>query len=309
MSVVVPARNAGGTIGATIEALERQDLDAPYEVIVVDDGSRDGTATLAERAAGVAVLVRQDGLGPAAARNRGAAAARAPVLAFTDADCVPEPDWLREGLDAISGHDLVQGVVTPLEQVALHPLDRSLWITSETGLWESANLFVRRELFERIGGFQDWLDYGGAKSFGEDTWFGWRARRAGARTTFSTGAVVRHAVFARTFGQFVAEARRRKYFPAAVRQMPEFRDYVFLRWFLSRRTAAFDLALVAVAAAGWTRSAAPLAGVAPYALEVARRALPWRRRAPLMAAATVAADAVGFAALVEGSVRDRTLLL
>ena len=64
---------------------------------------------------------------------------------------------------------------------------------------------------------------------------------------------------------------------------------------------------------GWAVVLAVIYGgreeLAASMLEVARRALPWRRRAPLMAAATVAADAVGFAALVEGSVRDRTLLL
>jgi hypothetical protein len=222
---------------------------------------------------------------------------------------MPEPGWLAAGMRALRDADLVQGSVGPPPGVRLHPFDRSLWVGSETGLWESANLFVRRDLFERVGGFQGWLDHGGGRPFAEDTWFGWRARRAGARTRFSAEAVVHHAVFNRTALEFVAERRRLRYFPAVVRQMPELREFLFAGRFLTRRAAAFDLALAGTALALARRSKVPLAATAPYAVELARQAAPWRRRAPLIAAATLVADAVGCVALVRGSVRERTLLL
>jgi glycosyltransferase involved in cell wall biosynthesis len=308
VSVVVPALNAAETIEATLAALARQELPGGHETIVVDDGSDDGTAQLAA-AAGARVL-RQERRGAAEARNRGAAAAAARVLAFTDSDCVPTPTWLATGLRALENADLVQGAVSPTPGVYCGPFDRSLWVDGPTGLWESANLFVRRDLFERLGGFEGWLDHRGGRPFAEDTWFGWRAVCAGARTAFAPEAVVHHHVFRRGVGGYLAEQMRRQYFPAVVRQMPELRDEVlFARVFLSRRSGAFDLAVAATAVALARRSVRPLVATAPYMVLAGRAALPWGRRAPVVALAGLAADAVGFAGLVRGSLERRSLLL
>jgi len=94
VSVVIPAYNAEDTLGACLEALGAQSAPPDrYEVIVVDDGSDDGTVAVA-REHGVR-LVRQPNAGPAAARNTGARAARGKILLFTDADCAPAPDWIE----------------------------------------------------------------------------------------------------------------------------------------------------------------------------------------------------------------------
>jgi hypothetical protein len=118
-------------------------------------------------------------------------------------------------------------------------------------------------------------------------------------------------VFRRNPAGYVGERRRLEHFPAMVAKMPELRET--LCWnhvFLNRRTAAFDAAMAGVGAAAATRSKLPLLAALPYALIAARRAREFRRvRAPAVAAVDVAADAVGFGALLTGSVNSRTLLL
>jgi glycosyltransferase involved in cell wall biosynthesis len=94
VAVVVPTRDRPGPLAACLEALERQSARA-FEVVVVDDGSLDaGAVARVVDASPRARLVRGAGRGPAAARNLGAVAARAPVLCFTDDDCRPGPGWV-----------------------------------------------------------------------------------------------------------------------------------------------------------------------------------------------------------------------
>src|SRR4051794_28472638 len=305
VSVIVPARDAAATIDATLEALARQDFDGSYEVVVVDDGSVDGTGERAR--SGGAVVVRHDvARGPAAARNAGRAAARGRLLAYTDADCVPEPDWLAHGSAACVAADLVQGTVRPAGP--LGPFDRSLWVLEGAPrLYETANLFVTPEVFDRVGGFRAFTAPGPGRRpatptehFGEDVVFALRARRAGARFAFAADATVQHAVFRRDARAFVAERRRLRYMPALVREVPEMRGGFVAGLWLSPRTAKFDLALAGVIAAAATRRRTPLLGAVPYLLTLRRGQL-WRRSAWRENAARVAADATAFVSLVEGS--------
>jgi glycosyltransferase involved in cell wall biosynthesis len=135
VSVIVPARNAAATIAATLSALASQDLSEPYEVVVVDDGSDDDTAAMAEGSPGPLRVLRAEGAGPGPARNAGVNASRGAVLAFTDADCAPSPDWLRSGLAAMRTADLVQGRVEPDPDARLGPFDHTVWVVGESGLY------------------------------------------------------------------------------------------------------------------------------------------------------------------------------
>ena len=310
MSVIIPAYNAESTVAAALDALARQDFDGDYEVIVVDDGSTDRTIAVAERTGSGATVLHQRQLGPAAARNLGVEHAGGRLLAFTDADCVPTAGWLREGVAALEEADLVQGAVRPDPRTPRTPFDRTVSVTADRGLYECASLFVRRDLFERLGGFEDWLDARLGKQLAEDLWFGWRARRTGATIAFCPEALVDHAVLRRQPADYVAERARRVYFPLIAAKVPELRESLFYRrYFLTADSAAFDLALVGALAIALSRSQVPILAAGPYAWSLARRSTRWRKRAPIVAAVELVADALGFGALATGSLRARTPVL
>ncbi len=108
-SVVIPTYNRAHTLRQCLAALVRQDY-ADYEVIVVDDGSRDGTAAMVKAEFPNVTYLQQDNRGPAAARNLGIAAAKGEVVAFTDDDCLPPPDWLARLADGYARYPHVAGV-------------------------------------------------------------------------------------------------------------------------------------------------------------------------------------------------------
>lgn len=309
---MIPARNAEGTLPATLAALARQ-IDAPqHEVLLVDDGSDDATIEIARSGpVNVRVLTTAGGEGPAVARNVGSAAATGDVLVFIDADCEPEPDWLRRLLVAAGDAELVQGAVLPPEGASVQPFDRFIAVVSEYGLYQTANLAIRRDLFERIGGFESVAKPGGGKELGEDAWLGWRARRAGARSAFAADALVRHVVFPRDARGYLEEQFRVQWFPGLVRVMPELREaFLYRRWFLSHRSARFDLALASLGVALATRRRAPLVAALPYLEEVWKASGAWgNARRPEIAPVHVAGDVVRLVALIRGSLRERCVVL
>ena len=193
ISVIVPARDGARTLPPLLASLERQTLDrALYEVVVVDNASRDETAEVA-RAAG-AVVAAEPLPSRSRARNAGVRAARADLIAFTDADCVADPGWLGALLDALGEHEIVAGPVHVTTGDPANAVERfeRLWRFEQEhaaadGWAATANLGVRRSVHDEIGGFD--VAY---RHIGEDADYCLRARARGHELAYCAGALITH---------------------------------------------------------------------------------------------------------------------
>ncbi|MFL6589106.1 MAG: glycosyltransferase [Chthoniobacterales bacterium] len=196
VSVIVCSYNGAKTLGPCLESLGK--LDYPhYEVILVDDGSTDNTREIAERFPDVR-YVHQTNHGLSHARNHGAAIAKGEIFAYTDSDCMADPDWLYYLLSTLLSGDYA-GVggpnVSPPAQnwvqacVAAAPGGPSHVLLTDTVAEHipGCNMAWYRWAFESIGGFDP--EYHKA---GDDVDFCWRVQQAGHAIAFSPTAVVWH---------------------------------------------------------------------------------------------------------------------
>jgi glycosyltransferase involved in cell wall biosynthesis len=189
ISVVVPAWNAARVLPRLVEALGTQTVD--HELVVVDAGSGDDTARLAGQAG--ATVVAAPRRNRSLARNLGVEAARGERIAFTDADCAPAAGWL-EALDAcLQSSPLATGPVRIETSARPNMAERfdALWRYpheryASAGLATSANLGIRREAFEALGGYHDRFHHG------EDTDLCMRAGDRGLQLGWCPDAEVAH---------------------------------------------------------------------------------------------------------------------
>lgn len=196
VSVVIPAYNAESTIGQAVEqsfAQAREPLE--IEVIVVDDGSKDDTAKVAESAG--ATVIRQENAGPAAARNRGWESATGQVICFTDSDCIPVADWLENLLDGFNESQV--GAVAGSYEIANNNSWLARWVHREIverhrkmpgfiRAFGSYNLAIPRYVLRATGGFNPTY----RQASGEDNDFSYRIIKEGWRIAFRPQAKVAH---------------------------------------------------------------------------------------------------------------------
>jgi glycosyltransferase involved in cell wall biosynthesis len=228
VAVVIPAKNAARTLGHVLDDLGTVEQ---AQVVVVDDGSTDTTAEVAATFGAQLphfVLLRGPGRGPAAARNAGARASNSAWLAFIDADIRLPPEWMSAGLAAIEGgHDVIEGIVQP-RGGATAGLVRHSAMSKGREQFVTANLWVRREVFDRVGGF----DEAYTAPWREDTDLGWSLLQAGARSTTAPDLVVYHPYYRRPLRSLFregvridADTRLRKKFPERSRRLQPSRRF------------------------------------------------------------------------------------
>jgi glycosyltransferase involved in cell wall biosynthesis len=199
VSVVVPTRNRAGYLDVTLASLANQDFDEPYQVIVVDDGSRDTTQDVIAHH-GVRSLVHDPPRGPNAARNEGARVASADLIALIDDDVFAPRSWLRELVEGARRHPEAQAFGGPIRARLEGPAPRSCGrelppITTldlgtgdvETTLVWSANMLLRRSALELAGDFDESLPTGGD----EEDWLR-RLTERGGRVVYIAAAAIDH---------------------------------------------------------------------------------------------------------------------
>jgi glycosyltransferase involved in cell wall biosynthesis len=323
VTVVVPTFNRRDLVVQTVDALLSQTYPRDLvQIVVVDDGSTDGTAEVLRDRYGESIEVAHPSAKgfAAGARNVGIERAKGEIVAFTDDDCRPEPDWLAAIVAGFGGGvALVQGRTIADPDQPRGRWARTITTPREFGLYETANLAVRRSALAALGDqpFNPAVPGElrrvigrrlGSPGIGEDVDLGWRVRRLGV-TQFATHAVVRHHVFDGSPWTALRDAVRAAGFPLLVRRVPELRrEFLWARVFLTAGHAGLVLAVVAVVLAV-TVSPYAVLGVAPYLWLTVRPDRPGlvtrMRRAPF----NVLRDVLELAGCVAGSIYSRQLVI
>ncbi len=170
ISVIIPAYNAEKTISATVESVLKQTLP-PYEVIVVNDGSKDRTQEIVEAMGERVILINQSNSGVSAARNNGLAHAEGEWVAFLDSDDVWHPTKLQKQADFLLEHADLHWCATRFYRCAVsekslsrdhaHPksishenrvIDAFDSLSGQTAVW-IGTILVRKSLVEKVGAF------------------------------------------------------------------------------------------------------------------------------------------------------------
>lgn len=233
-SVIVPVYNGQTTITRCLDALAGQTtpLDS-YEVIVVDDGSTDASrvtveAWIARHGMAHWRVVSQPNAGPAAARNHGAALAQSPLLLFTDADCVPAPQWVHSLIvPFVSGVPLAAVMGRYLSQqreaaarFAQNEFEERYALMARHAQIDTVATYAAaysRAIFLQAGGF----DISFPKANNEDVELSYRLSKAGQRMIFAPDATVFHPHLTTWRGYFKIKMERAYWRMQVYRRYPE----------------------------------------------------------------------------------------
>ena len=310
VSVVVASHAREGRLRTLLDAFDEQTLPRErFELVVVHTYDDAAAERLFAGREVRQVRVERDRARPSVQREVGWRMAQADLIAFTDDDCRPRPEWL-ERLVAIARehpHDIVQGATHPDPRethLFVHPHFRALAVEPPADTMQTCNMLYPRKLLERVGGFDE------RAITGEDIDLGWRARHAGAELVAAPDAVVYHAVDALSAVDKIRSQVKWQHLAYVVGKHPHLRDGC--EWGIWWKREHPRAALAAVALLAARRQPLALAGVIPYLRLERWRHGPSRRQQArsLMEAPThLVVELAEVAAFARGSVRYRTLLL
>lgn len=205
LSVVVPARNAGSTIRRQLRALLEQDAATDFEIIVADNGSADDTgriAAMSDATGRVRIVDASETVGANFARNTAASTAKAPLLAFCDADDVVHRGWIDAMVAGLQEWDAVGGRWRVIRDGRLLSILDPSTVASHLPAPLGANCGVRRDAWKAVGGFDEDLVLGS-----DEHDFFFRVQYAGFRFGALENAIIDYnddrggpaAVFRRSF--------------------------------------------------------------------------------------------------------------
>lgn len=195
ISIIIPVYDDLEGLNTTLQSLSYTGIiDHPdTEIIVCNDGGGDAVSTLVDKF-GVREARLENNLGSYAARNEGIKVAHGKILAFLDADQLVDRDWLNEGVKALKDNDYAGGRIIietgpspsiweKYDLLSAFPIQKYL---SVSHFAPTANLFVRREVFDKVGLFEQRLRSGGDKEFGQ------RVYKAGFKQAYNPNAFTYH---------------------------------------------------------------------------------------------------------------------
>ncbi len=213
VSVIIPVQNDRTRLQTCLQALYYQTYPYHrYEVIVVDNNSTEDIPSITQQFANVQYTTEAKP-GNNAARNQGLSIARGEFIAFTDADCIPDREWLAEGVRSLLTNPdagIIGGVIqffcqgdrpTPVEYAdSVCYLQQAVYVKRDRYA-AGANLFTRRSVFEQVGGFEERLLNLGDKEWGQ------RVAAAGFEVRYAERAIVHHPARV-TLSALLTKARR-----------------------------------------------------------------------------------------------------
>jgi glycosyltransferase involved in cell wall biosynthesis len=317
VSAVVPSHDRPSHLRTLLDAVEGQELGHDrFEVVVVHDSSDAETEELLRShplvSAGVLrhVTLAPDSTLPAAKRNIGWRAAKAPLIAFTDDDCRPPPTWLGRALAAAGRHPgaIVQGATLsdPDESEKLRARFAETQHLIPPTIWaETCNIVYPRAVLERVDGFDETL-----LAF-EDTDLALRAQHCAVPFVGAPEVITYHAVHTPSLRRKLRGVGRWRDGPATVKRHPALRDSLPLHIFWKRTHAWLPLATLGVALEARGHRGAILLCVpwAVHALPRYGQSPRGRLRSLIELPAQGAIDLGEMIVLARASVRHRTVLL
>jgi glycosyltransferase involved in cell wall biosynthesis len=196
-SIVIPTFNGASRIRNCLDSLVAQTTGRDVEILVVDDGSTDNTASVVSTYSSVR-LITQANAGPAAARNRGALEALGKILLFTDDDCVPMPDWLGAMLEPFKDPDIVgakgvyrthqKSLAARFVQIEYEDKYRLMAGLANIDFIDTYSAAFRRESFLEMTGY----DTSFPVACAEDVELSYRMSARGWKMKFVPAAIVYH---------------------------------------------------------------------------------------------------------------------